>query len=95
MSQFKKLSFLAYLSEMINSSVDKLAVSLVASLISELVIPRPLLLTICSIVEYQRSVPGSLNEKNMIALHHIIQKILLLIDTLTCSPTQAIVTSFN
>ena len=43
-------------------SVDKLAVSLVASLISELVMPWALLLTICSIVEYQRSVPGSLNE---------------------------------
>ena len=43
-------------------SVDKLAVNLVASFTSELVIPFALLFTMCSMNEYQRSDPGSLKE---------------------------------
>ena len=71
---FETMAFL-HLLELFSSGitlvviVDKLAVSLVASFISELVIPLALLLTICSIVEYQRSVPGSLNERILSSLN--------------------------
>ena len=50
-------------------SVDKLAVNLVASFTSELVIPFALLFTMCSMDEYQRSDPGSLKESILSSLN--------------------------